>query len=255
DGASGFLRQALELARQSDDQQLLAGSLDYLSRCHRLTTSGAADAEALARQALAEAERGQFASVAARARVTVASSLVGQGRPVEALVALAEAREPLERTGQRGEEARAALIEAVTARALGDAGWPAHLKRAAGSVKALRNLIPLHVEAAALGDELQTMADSPESQEAALDLLALAQTKRGSVTVVATADRTSRLPRIEAKLLGRPELLVDGDPPRDPDRSWSRRATRLLFFLLEQARGGVPADAIVDRLWPDAEPG
>src|SRR5207253_3385771 len=65
----------------------------------------------------------------------------------------------------------------------------------------------------------------------------------------------AQMPRLTVRLLGRPEVLVDGQPPRDSGGAWGRRATRELFYLLEAHRGGLSADAIADRLWPDAAPG
>jgi DNA-binding SARP family transcriptional activator len=50
-------------------------------------------------------------------------------------------------------------------------------------------------------------------------------------------------------------VKVDGAPPRDPANSWSRQATRELFYLLEAHRVGLTGDALVEHLWPDAPPG
>jgi DNA-binding SARP family transcriptional activator len=59
-------------------------------------------------------------------------------------------------------------------------------------------------------------------------------------------------PRIELKVLGRVELSIDGRPPTDPMRYWGSGTTRELLCLLEANRRGLPADAIIDRLWPEA---
>jgi DNA-binding SARP family transcriptional activator len=62
------------------------------------------------------------------------------------------------------------------------------------------------------------------------------------------------LRRLELKTLGRVELSIDGRPPTDPMRYWRSGTTRELLCLLEASRSGLPADAIIDRLWPDAPP-
>jgi DNA-binding SARP family transcriptional activator len=89
--------------------------------------------------------------------------------------------------------------------------------------------------------------------------LAFAQRSLAAVTSAlgATADTptsvTQELPIVHARLLDRVELLVSDKPPRDPRRYWRSRATRNLFCFLELHRGGLPADAVIARLWPDCD--
>jgi DNA-binding SARP family transcriptional activator len=56
-------------------------------------------------------------------------------------------------------------------------------------------------------------------------------------------------------LLGRPEVMIDGRPPRGQKYAWGRQATRELFYLLEAHRPGLSGQAIIDRLWSDAAAG
>lgn len=254
DGAAALLEQVVPLARQTEEADLLAYALDELAQCHRLRPGGGATAEVLARQAIAEAERGGIPPVRARASATLAAAVMAQGLTAEALRIGREVTATLAGTSYRRDHVRVLLCAAAAGHAAGDGGWLDDLLAAGERLAEIKNRGFLRAEATALGPALRSMAaQAPTARPVVEAVLAAGSQPAEAPTPVRASG--APLPRVEVKLLGRPELLVDGAPTRDPARSWTRRSTRLLFFLLEQARPGLEADAIIGRLWPEALPG
>ena len=253
DGAIGLLDQVMAVARRIEDAELRAYALDQLAQCHRLSPGGAATAEMLARQAIAEAERGDVPHVRARASATLAATQLAQGLTADALRTGREAAAALDDHRYRADRVRALLCAAVAGHAAGERDWLDDLLATAEPLAQLRNRGFLRAEATALGPALRRIAAAtPAARDVVGQVVAA-----GRATATPTPRRSGgvQMPVLEVALLGRPELLVDGAPPTDPARSWTRRPTRLLFFLLEQARQGLDADAVIARLWPEAEPG
>jgi DNA-binding SARP family transcriptional activator len=150
------------------------------------------------------------------------------------------------------------LYAAVGGAAIRRPDWDDDLLAAASALAAVSNRRFLGAEAVVLGDRLRALALASPAAREAVDLLldaagAVAPRPPGQ----GAAERPSppALPRVTVRLLGRPEVLVDGAPPRDRGGGWGRRATRELFYLLEARRAGVAAEAIAERLWPEAAPG
>ncbi|HEV8635634.1 MAG TPA: BTAD domain-containing putative transcriptional regulator [Chloroflexota bacterium] len=258
DRAVDRLNAVLELARKVDDSRLIALALDHLAQCHRIG-GGAATAEVLARQALTEAERGYAATAAEAARATLAAALLDQGLATEAFAAV---RPVVDRASQASSSAtlvRARLVAALSGRATGDPTWPEELRAAAEMLPRLKNRGFLRAEVAGLGPSLRALADLPEVADAVRAILAAGEEAPTSAPLSPRAAGSLRLSRVEARLFGKPIVLLAGPdgpaPPSDPAGHWRLAPTRELFYLLEAYRGGLTADQIVDRLWPDAPPG
>jgi LuxR family maltose regulon positive regulatory protein len=246
------LNAALELARRIDDSRLIAVSLDGLAQCHRLASP--TTAEALARQAIAEAEQGGFASTAVDAHVTLAAALIDQGLATEALVALRPALAGADPASPSPIRVRARLIRALAGHALGDLGATEDLRAAASMLTGLRNRGFLRAEVAALGARLRALAGRPEAAQPAQAILAAGEAAPISAPSPQPA-APARPTTIQARLFGKPVVTLDGAPPNDPAGHWRLAPTRELFYLLEAYRDGLTPDQIVDRLWPDAPPG
>jgi DNA-binding SARP family transcriptional activator len=248
------LEAALEIARTIDDAQLVALCLDDLAQCRRAMGMATA-AEALAQQALAEATRANLADVVADAQVSLAAALLDQGLTAEALAVARPALAPMEGTRPSPRQARALLVAALAARAQGDGAWGDYLRGAATAARQLKNRGFLRAEMARLAPRLDPLRDVSEVADAVRSILTCSQAAAISVPAASVPTATARLPRIALRLLGRPEVLIDGAPPRDGGGHWRLAPTRELFFLLEANREGLTPEQIVDRLWTDAAPG
>jgi ATP/maltotriose-dependent transcriptional regulator MalT/DNA-binding SARP family transcriptional activator len=251
------LNAALELARRIDDVRLIALVLDDLAQCHRTTSP--TTAEALARQAIAEAEQGGFAFTAVDAQVTLAAALLDQGLATEALAALRPLVESADDGSPSTIQVRARLVAALAGRAVGDPDWVERLRAAAGALLRLRNRGFLRAEVAALGPRLRALTGPAEVAEAAQAILAAGEAAPTSAPSPEPAAAAAGPQQIEARLFGRPLVLIDGPtgpaPPSDAGGHWRLAPTRELFYLLEAHRDGLTPDQIVDRLWPEAPPG
>lgn len=245
--------QALDLARQVDDFQLIALCLDDLAQCHRLRgPDGARSAEALARQALAESQRAGAGAIPARARTTIAAACLEQGRDADAFQEAHAAIGLMEGEGSSNSSdlVCARLAAAVAARRLNRAGWESELRRATAELASIGNTAFLRAEFAALGKDLSAMARVPAAQEMIRVLRSAIPDRPDAREQSATTPQPSRMPEVSARLLGPPDVRVNGRAPADAARSWTRRTTRELFFLLEAHRSGLTVDAISEQLWP-----
>jgi DNA-binding SARP family transcriptional activator len=255
DEAIERIEAALEIARATDDAELLSQCLDQLAQCHRIGGDGRRAAEAFARQAVAEAERLGNRPLVERTRATLAAALLAQGRVFEAWEIARQTADALAPTGRKLDLVRASLAAAVAGEQIGQPEWARYLIAAADAVASLPNRGFLRAEVQALGPALRAIAASPDAHEVAAALLAAAGDTTTPIGAVATTKSQVSLPRLTVRLLGRPALLIDEHQPRDISSSWSRRMTRELFFLLEANRSGLSADALIERLWSDAQPG
>jgi len=258
DAAMAQLEAALEHARRGDDYQLVVRCLDHLAQA-RLMGGDCPAAEALARQALAEAERLGHPQLAAKAAATLTGALFARGDLDAALQAASAAMPGLERFNEDDARVRALVIRAICRHQVREPDWPADLRTAAeilaqrparGFMRGLHALAAPYLAG--------TRGDGPTRGAVAALLQAGAAASRPAPETAASAPAASApagLPRVEARLLGRPSVTVDGAPPRDAANSWSRQATRELFYLLEGHRAGLTGDALVEYLWPNAPPG
>jgi LuxR family maltose regulon positive regulatory protein len=256
DAALALLKEALDVARVSDESELLCQCLDQLAQTHLLAAPSSASAEALARQALAEAERAELRPLIARAQVTLAAVFLARRLDDPAW---SNARAALDLLGPRGSRSvllRAQLIAALAGQAIGREDWIADLVAAAAAVPLLANRRFLRAELAILGGRLRALAElSPVAASAVEAILAAAPDSVPDPVPETVARPTRQLPRITAHLLGHPEVLIEGSAPRGDKYAWGRQATRELFYLLEAQRQGLTGEAIVDRLWPETAPG
>jgi ATP/maltotriose-dependent transcriptional regulator MalT/DNA-binding SARP family transcriptional activator len=246
---------ALGLAREIDDSKLVALDLDHLAQCHRMLPGRATTAEALARQALAEAERGGFLAEAVAARTTLAAVLLAQGLYSEALASSEQALTAAEAVRPTAVQVRCRLVAALAGRALHVRTWAAELASAAAAVQRVKNLGFLRAEVRALGAELRALLQVSEAAVAAQAILSAGEGAPIGRPDAEPAPTAPRLPKLKVRLLGKPEILADGVSLPDPSGHWRLAPTRELFFLLEANREGLTPDQIIDRLWPDAAPG
>jgi LuxR family maltose regulon positive regulatory protein len=258
-GATSRLERALQLARQDEDYQLVAMCLDYLGQT-RLLTGDHIGAEALVRQSLAEAERLGNALLVARAQTTLAMAQLARGDRTageSAGVALA----PLARSDETQYWVPALVVRAVARWRAGEPGWEADVRAAADQLAATASrgfMRGVHAVAAQDLARMRGAAATRAATEALLRAGEAASRAPAPPRAAAGAELAARYDGpapVEARLLGRPEVTVGGAAPRDAANSWSRQATRELFFLLEAHRAGLTADQLVEHLWPDAPPG
>jgi LuxR family maltose regulon positive regulatory protein len=246
---------ALDLARQGDDYQLIVLCLDHLAQC-QIQRSDVLAAEALARQAVAEADRLASPQFRARAAITLAWAQMLRGEPAAAERTAGQALDVLGQSGPLRDRARLYLARAICRHERRDRAWQEDVREAAIALAAtpargfLRGLWPLV-------EPYLSMMRGDAATRGALDTLSRAGqvAARSAAPPAALAVAVHAGPRIEARLLGRPSITLDGAPPRDPDGNWKRQAVRELFYLLEAHRAGLSPDALIERLWPDAPPG
>jgi DNA-binding SARP family transcriptional activator len=211
-------------------------------------------AEALARQALAEANRLDSPQLRGRAWTTLAWALLGRQDPLAAARVAKAAVDQQAGSGTYRDRVRALLACGLSRYLLGEPGWSEDLNEAATNLSAtpvrafLRGLCRI-AEA-----HLLAMRAEPTVRRS-VDALLSAGAAPPAAPVAVPRNRGETLPVVHAKLLGRPVVTVGGAPPRDPDRSWGRLATRELFYLLEAHRAGLSGDVLIDHLWPDQPPG
>ncbi|HEY3078912.1 MAG TPA: BTAD domain-containing putative transcriptional regulator, partial [Chloroflexota bacterium] len=258
DAAMAQLEAALEQARRSDDYQLVVRCLDHLAQARLMAGEGPA-AEALARQALAEAERLGNAQLAGRADATLAGALLARGDLAAAEGSASTALPRLERSNEEEARVRALVVRAVCRHQVRAPDWPADVQAAAEILVRIPSREFMRRLHALTAPYLAGMrGDGPTRGAVAALLQAGAAASRQVLDAGAGAPSMGApagLLRVEARLLGRPSVTVDGAPPRDAANSWSRQATRELFYLLEAHKAGLTGDALVEHLWPDAPPG
>jgi DNA-binding SARP family transcriptional activator len=208
---------------------------------------------------VAEAERAGLRPLVARTQVTLAAALLARRQETEAWSVARVALQMLGSQGSRALLVRAHLSAAAAGEAIGRHDWTDDLAAAASAATALANRRFLRAEMAALGERLSALAAASPAAAAAVEAIRAAVP--GAVESQAVREpeparaRERRLPRITAHLLGQPEVLVGDAAPRGDKYAWGRLATRELFYLLEAHRQGLSAEAIVNRLWPEAAPG
>jgi DNA-binding SARP family transcriptional activator len=190
---------------------------------------------------------------------TLAGALLARGDMAAAERSAAAALPGLEQSNDGETRVRALLLRAVCRHRARRSDWSADVQTAAEILArspAREFMRRLH---ALVAPYLAGMRGDGSTRSAVAALLqAGASASRPLPEAGPVADAVGApagLPRVEAQLLGRPSVTVDGGPPRDAANSWSRQATRELLYLLEAHRAGLTGDVLVEHLWPKAPPG
>ena len=239
-GALSALGRAIEIARRTDDQQVLAPAL--AARAVVLAIDDPTAAEALAAEAVA------VSGGLARAEALIAQASVALHRHEReraarlALQALADARHRRDRVN----EAEALHVLAAADRTSG----ARHVSAARAIWAGLGCPVGVATTAMLAADVGSPAAAAAEERLVEMGATGVAERIRAWCAEEANETGPGA---VRLRLLGGLTLEVDGAPV--PHETWGSRKSRLLLARLVARRGRpVPREEVAGALWPDGDP-